>query len=260
MVAYASVAQLDRVAASEAVGRAFESPRAHIFYALSCLHRFFNLDSTPYQLHQHVLGYSVQNRPIVGYGPYPLPTAIRWLWVGGFHGDEPQSVCLLDQCLVTLTRLESVLVIPCLNVDGLAAQTRVNANHVDLNRNYPTQNFEVQGENTPYYGGVSPASEPETRLMIDIIAQYQPQGIVSVHTPYRVVNYDGPAEPWARMISQHTGYPMEASIGYPTPGSFGSWAGIERHIPTITLELPDNEPLDTIISVNLPAFQALLDQ
>jgi protein MpaA len=34
-------------------------------------------------------------------------------------------------------------------------------------------------------------------------------------------------------------YPIEENIGYPTPGSFGTWAGIERNIPTITLELDE---------------------
>jgi protein MpaA len=34
------------------------------------------------------------------------------------------------------------------------------------------------------------------------------------------------------------GYPVTATIGYPTPGSFGSWAGIDLGIPVITLELP----------------------
>jgi murein peptide amidase A len=210
-------------------------------------------------VYQHVLGQSVQGRPIVGYGAACVPTPLQWLWVGGFHGDEPQSVVMLDRFLIEMPLPDTVLVIPCLNVDGLAAQTRVNANQVDLNRNYPTNNFEVQGKGTPYFGGNTPASEPETQLMIDLIERLQPQGIVTVHTPYQVVNYDGPAEQWATILSQYTGYPVEASIGYPTPGSFGSWAGIERHIPVITLELPDNEPVDHIVKTNLPAFQALLN-
>lgn len=37
------------------------------------------------------------------------------------------------------------------------------------------------------------------------------------------------------------GYPVAATIGYPTPGSFGAWAGIELGIPVITLELPSHD-------------------
>ena len=209
-------------------------------------------------LTQHILGHSVQGRPIVAFGPATLPDHLHWLWVGGFHGDEPQSVNLLDAVLTQLSLPNDVLVIPCLNIDGLAAQTRVNANGVDLNRNYPTANFEVQGQDTPYYGGLTPGSEPETRLLMRLIEQTRPQGLVSVHTPYRFVNFDGPADHWATLYSQHSGYPVEPSMGYPTPGSFGTWAGLESQIPLLTVELPDNDPLDKLIIDNLPAFQALI--
>ena len=40
-------------------------------------------------------------------------------------------------------------------------------------------------------------------------------------------------------ISEIIYYPVEASIGYPTPGSFGTYCGIEKNIPTITLELDE---------------------
>jgi len=34
------------------------------------------------------------------------------------------------------------------------------------------------------------------------------------------------------------GYFIRPQIGYPTPGSLGSWLGIDRGIPILTLELP----------------------
>jgi len=43
-------------------------------------------------------------------------------------------------------------------------------------------------------------------------------------------------------MSGHNGYPPAATIGYPTPGSLGSYAGIDRQIPMITLELPRTLP------------------
>jgi murein peptide amidase A len=219
-----------------------------------------SLPPSPSALTQVSLGLSVQQRPIVGYyAGAALAAPLEWLWVGAFHGDEPQSALLLDALLTQLTLPPNVLVIPIFNPDGLAQGTRVNANGVDLNRNYPTQTFDaVSNVGTHYFGGHTPASEPETQAMIALIERYQPKGIVSVHTPYRFINYDGPAEHWAQVLQQHTGYPIEPDMGYPTPGSFGNWAGVERGIPVITLELPDNEPMATIISTQLPAFQALL--
>ena len=73
---------------------------------------------------------------------------------------------------------------------------------------------------------------------MDLIEKYNPDRIVSIHAPLEVVNYDGPARALAERMSVHNGYPVSGDIGYPTPGSFGNYAGVERSIPTITLELP----------------------
>jgi protein MpaA len=71
-----------------------------------------------------------------------------------------------------------------------------------------------------------------------LIDQFEPTRIVSVHIPLETVNYDGPARTLAERMAHHNGYPVKADIGYPTPGSFGTYAGKERGLPVITLELP----------------------
>jgi protein MpaA len=45
----------------------------------------------------------------------------------------------------------------------------------------------------------------------------------------------------AELLAKYNGYPVTGDIGYPTPGSFGTWAGVEAGIPVITLELPRGE-------------------
>ncbi len=159
----------------------------------------------------------------------------------------------------------SLLFIPCLNPDGMSANTRVNANNVDLNRNFPTQNWgKNEGDNatcddetTAYFGGKSPASEIETKFVIDIIEKYQPKLILTLHAPYKVVNYDGPAEEVAEEISQIINYPAEGSIGYPTPGSFGTYCGVERNIPTITLELDEEIQVQELVEPVFEIFDLL---
>ena len=42
-------------------------------------------------------------------------------------------------------------------------------------------------------------------------------------------------------MARACGYPARASVGYPTPGSFGSAYGVDRGLPVITLELPSRE-------------------
>lgn len=166
------------------------------------------------------------------------------LVIGVFHGDEPQGKFLIEQYLKENndTRL---LFIPCLNPDGMAQNTRTNANGVDLNRNFPTQNWELT-ERNEFFGGESAGSEIETGFITEIIEIYNPELILTLHAPFKVVNYDGNAQDISEKISQIINYPVEPSIGYPTPGSFGTYAGIEQKIPTITLELDEECPVENL--------------
>ncbi len=166
----------------------------------------------------------------------------KTLIIGVFHGDEPQGKFLIEK----YTKTDGLMFIPCLNPDGMQLGRRTNANGVDLNRNFPTKNWEISDKDD-YFGGNSPASEIETQFVIDVIEKYKPELIITLHAPYKVVNYDGPAKEIAEKISDIIKYPVEASIGYPTPGSFGTYAGIERQIPTITLELDETCPVEDLI-------------
>lgn len=172
------------------------------------------------------------------------------LVIGVFHGDEPQGDFLIRKYLNENPDTK-LLMIPCLNKSGFEAKTRVNSNGVDLNRNFPTENW-VLGEKNEFYGGESPASEKETKFLIEVIEKYSPKAILTLHAPYKVVNYDGDAKELAEKISAIIKYPVEESIGYPTPGSFGTWAGIERNIPTITLELDEGINVEELV---LPIFE-----
>ena len=168
------------------------------------------------------------------------------LVIGVFHGDEPQGEYLINKYFSKKIST-SLLMIPRLN----SCNTRVNQNGVDLNRNFPTSNWELT-ERSEYFGGSEPASEKETIFVIETIKKYSPKAILTLHSPYKIVNYDGPAKDLAIKISKIIKYPVESSIGYPTPGSFGTWAGIERNIPVITLEL--DEEID-IKELEKPVFE-----
>lgn len=159
-------------------------------------------------------------------------------------------------------RERGILFIPCLNLDGLQNGARTNANGVDLNRNFPTKNWgddtSGAGDNPKdYYAGESAGSEIETQFVIDIIEKYQPKTILTLHAPYKIVNYDGPAQDIAQKISDIIGYPVEESIGYPTPGSFGTYCGVERNIPTITLELDEKIPVENLVQPVFEIFDML---
>ena len=180
------------------------------------------------------------------------------LIIGVFHGEEPQGNFLINEYLKTDTKgiKNKLLIIPCLNPDGMIKNQRQNSNGVDLNRNFPTKNWTIS-ENKEYFGGTTPASEIETRFMINILDNYKIDAILSIHAPFKIVNYDGPAKEIAEKISQITSYPVQADIGYPTPGSFGNYAGVEHKIPTITLELPEDETNEQLWKTNKGVFDYL---
>lgn len=180
----------------------------------------------------------------------------RIIVIGVFHGDEPQGNVLIREYLEE-NKNTNLLMLPCLNQSGLEAKTRVNSNGVDLNRNFPTKNW-VLSERDEYFGGTKPASEEETVFLIELIEKYNPKAILTIHSPYKIVNYDGKgAKVLAEKISEITEYPVEENIGYPTPGSFGTWAGIERNIPTITLELDENAEYNTLKDKVFKVFKML---
>lgn len=180
------------------------------------------------------------------------------LIIGVFHGEEPQGEFLINEYLKTdLSEIKNTLYfIPCLNPDGKSVNKRQNANGVDLNRNFPTNNWR-RTENPEYFGGTMAGSEEETKFMIEVLNDYKFDAILSIHAPFKIVNYDGPAENLANKISSLTGYPVQADIGYPTPGSFGNYAGVERNIPTVTLELDENDTDSHLLEINKKVFDYL---
>ena len=180
------------------------------------------------------------------------------LVIGCFHGDEPQGKYLIAEYLKQFPD-SKMLFIPCLNEYGVEHNVRTNKNGVDLNRNFPTKNWELTQRNE-FFGGETPASEEETRFVINVVEKYNPKFILTLHAPFKVVNYDGDAREIAEEISKIINYPVEANIGYPTPGSFGTWAGIEKEIPTITLELDEEVDVESLRESVFEIFKLLEDK
>ncbi len=183
------------------------------------------------------------------------------LVIGVFHGDEPQGEYFIREFLkIPKNNFKNrIIYIPRLNSN----KTRKNPNGVDLNRNYPTKNWELGDKNSNYFGGESPASEIETKTVIKLIDEMQPDAIITIHAPFKIVNYDGPEEKThtlAEEISKITGYPIQKDIGYSTPGSFGTYAGLEKEIPTITIEVDEEIPQEELLPKFINLFNYLEDK
>ncbi|MEO8213609.1 MAG: M14 family zinc carboxypeptidase [Myxococcales bacterium] len=199
-----------------------------------------------------VWGRSRLGRPIVRGTFFPAAGAFQLLFVGGVHGDEPASVEALLELAARLGAFPArgahnlapggpdgvaITIIPALNPDGVASGLKNAASDVDLNRNFPARNF-VTAHAPGYHPGPAPLSEPETALLARLIEQQRIDAVVAVHAPFACVNYDGPAQTWAELVARASGWPVRENIGYPTPGSLGSWLGVDRFLPVLTLELP----------------------
>ena len=187
---------------------------------------------------------------------------------GGIHGNEYTSAYVAKNLTFALSNDPSlyegktVAVIPAVNPDGLVANTRVNANGVDCNRNFPASNWQFTARG-PSFGGTRPASEPETRAIIKAVEELDPVCIISIHSIANGKhgnNYDGPAAEIARLMAEKNGYNLLPTMGYPTPGSFGTWAGIDRRIPTITLELPREATSSEAWRQNKAALLAVIER
>jgi len=187
-----------------------------------------------------ILGISTGGRPIeavrLTQGPVPL------LLMGGVHGDEPEGFLFVERfarqaAWKELAGLASLWVIPRLNPDGCAQFERTNGRGVDLNRNMPTKDWTPEARAPRYFPGTAPGSETETKLLMDFIDELKPRAIISAHSWEPMVNYNGPCRLLAEAIAAFNRYRIADDIGYPTPGSLGTWAGWERQIPTITLEI-----------------------
>ncbi|HVO65882.1 MAG TPA: M14 family murein peptide amidase A [Syntrophales bacterium] len=185
------------------------------------------------------------------------------LFLGAVHGDELSTVYVLLKFAhyikdnSSLFKNKCIIIAPLVNPDGFFSKPaqRVNANGIDINRNFPTRDWSAEAlrqwegkynGNRRYYPGKKPGSEQETLFQIALIKRFKPQKILSVHSPLGFYDFDGPSsdldsfEHWLEKISRDTNHPLK-KYGY-FPGSLGNYAGHERDIFTLTLELPSSDP------------------
>lgn len=203
---------------------------------------------------QPTFGRSVQGRTIHARDVVAPEPRLRVLVVGGMHGDELSSSSVVLHWIQFAQEIPASAhwrFIPALNPDGLMRRParRMNANGVDLNRNFPTPDWERQAriywekrtrKDPRRWPGPRPLSEPETQFFHDEMERFQPDLIVSIHAPYGVLDFDGPTVPPKRL-----GRLYLDQVGI-FPGSLGNYGGVHKGMPVVTIELSSaiRTPLD----------------
>lgn len=185
------------------------------------------------------------------------------LVIGGVHGDEPEGV-VASRCLLEIFREKydldlQLTLVPEFNPEGVLLKTRGNSNKVDLNRNLPTKDWSPVAATVRYQPGPSPLSENENKALVQWLEANSVQLIISLHSWKPMLNTNGDI-PEAAVIAKLTGYVIEPDIGYPTPGSLGTYAGFEKKIPTLTYEIERDISFDQIIKTQVPAIIAGLKE
>jgi|JI10StandDraft_1071094.scaffolds.fasta_scaffold114707_3 protein MpaA len=173
------------------------------------------------------------------------------------HGDETHAGTVGRYWMERLEEIEprnDWRVVPVLNPDGVKEKTRYNANKIDLNRNFPTKDWDelaqkywkLHAQSSPRrFPGEQSGSEPETKCALKHIEEFKPDFIISIHTPLNVLDFDGPKVPAPRYS-----YLPWRSLGH-FPGSLGRYMWFERSVPVLTMELKsslpkNNDPFETL--------------
>lgn len=149
-------------------------------------------------------GYSVEGRPLqaLRFGTGPRNVVIA----GAIHGSEGNTADLVNRMVAHFATIQHLLppdlslyFIPVANPDGLEKGSRYNANGVDLNRNWESDDWQPDSVDSSGRvsggGGPAPFSEPETKSLADLLwslrseaappplllvyhSQYPPRGLV----------------------------------------------------------------------------------
>jgi protein MpaA len=182
------------------------------------------------------------------------------------HGEEPETTFALSRALRHLSEPSShCAVVLAANPDGLIRGTRGNARGVDLNRSFPTRDWQPKPvahrstledpRDVLLSPGPHPGSEPETQALIALIDDLKPATVIALHAPLACID-DANQSPLGRWLADRTGLPFVTDVGYPTPGSLGSWGG-EQGVGVITYEFP-LASTDEVVRQHVPVLVELL--
>jgi len=235
-----------------------------------------SLPSPTPQFHERrLLGYSQEGRPIVahrfGWGK------VKVALVGDIHGGTEENTYRLMVAIVSyyqknpdqLSPQVTLWVIPTINPDGLAQETRLNSRGVDLNRNADTdQDGCPENDWSPDIfhseehlrggGGKYPFSEVETRILRDFLVDAQV--VISYHSQAGLVLAggcgEGPSRQLAHLLAEATGYEEAESIGYPVTGSIVDYLAFQG-VAAAEVELTNKS--ETELERNLEGIEAVME-
>ena len=238
---------------------------------------------TPFELaygpRPSILGFSVAGRPIEA---YTIGNGEKqYLIVAGIHGGyEGNTIALANELITYLIATPDVIpsdvtlyIIRNMNPDAEVRSDdedgRVNDHGVDLNRNFPSDNWMAEWDRDgcwvlrPTTAGDFGGSEPETRAVMNFIASHRIRALISYHSAALGVFPGG--DPWepasirlAARLGKATGYPYPpVETGCQYTGTLADWAVENGAEAAVDMELSTHKRTD--FDNNLRALEVLLD-
>ena len=185
-----------------------------------------------------VIGYSVEGRPITAWRLGSPRSKKKVLLLAAMHGNEKAAVKTLrglrDGRPITGA---DIWVVPVVNPDGYARNTRQNARKVDLNRNFSTKWKRAGGATG---SGRRAFSEPEARAIRDFADEIDPMYTISFHQPLDGIDIrDTGNRAWARRLAARIQLPRKAFDCFSScHGTYSMWfRANHRRGAVITVEL-----------------------
>lgn len=169
------------------------------------------------------------------------------------HGEETSTLQLAQHLLRCVHADDAcAVVVPVLNPDGVLACTRQNARGVDLNRNFPTADWQATPSRTYWpttttrtaqrrtqlsSPGSEPGSEPETQAIMGLIERVEPELVIDLHAPLEcLIARSDAAFEVATHLAEPAGLPIVRELQQPTPGDAATWCA-QQGITAVTYEV-----------------------
>ena len=192
-----------------------------------------------------LIGTSTQGRAITAtrYGSESATT--RVVVVGQMHGNERAGRRVINEIARRLgggnelPADAAIWLISSINPDGAAANTRVSAAGVDLNRNFPADWLQ-QGRGSSSWSGPGAGSEPEAVAVMAFLERMDPTALLAFHQPFAVVDLTHPnSRPAGQRLAAWLGLPAQV-VGCPGPcyGTMTGWVDSHFSAIALTVELP----------------------
>jgi protein MpaA len=211
--------------------------------------------TNPAQAERVVFGRSVQGRPLVAWSFGSAKARRKVLVVGCIHGNECSGLAITSA--LRHERVPSgvqLWVVPEMNPDGTAADTRQNADGVDLNRNFPYQWERIT--DPIFNSGPRPVSEPETRAAIRLVRRLRPAVTIWYHQHMDLVDLTGADFGVARRYAQIAG--LRATCLTFLSGVETSWSNHTFHgTDSFVVELPAGPVGRAALARHLRAVRAM---